>query len=132
MTVTAPLTEKLREGSHGSICRVQSELADYGFVAVQDRIERLRNELGLRCKQKRKFKATTNSNLKLPVAENALDQTFAPTVPNHAWGNEIAFRWNHRLPEKSKKGKIVMKPIPVLKWVLRRFPCLPQALSFPQ
>lgn len=28
--------------------------------------------------------------------------------------NEIAFRWNHRLPEKNRKGKIVMKPMPVL------------------
>lgn len=28
--------------------------------------------------------------------------------------NEIAFRWNHRLPEKTKKGKVVMKPLPVL------------------
>ena len=28
--------------------------------------------------------------------------------------NEIAFRWNHRLPEKTRKGKTVMKPLPVL------------------
>ena len=42
--------------------RLQPELADDGFVAGRDRIERLRRELGLRCKQKRKFKGTTNSN----------------------------------------------------------------------
>jgi transposase-like protein len=28
--------------------------------------------------------------------------------------NEIAFRWNHRQPEKNRKDKIVMKPLPVL------------------
>ena len=33
---------------------------------------RLRRELALRCKQKRKFKATTNSNHDLPVADNLL------------------------------------------------------------
>ena len=65
--------------------RLQPELADDGFVAGRDRIERLRRELGLRCKQKRKFQATTNSNHNLPVAENVLNQTFAPTVPNQVW-----------------------------------------------
>ena len=71
--------------------RLQPELADDGFVAGRDRIERLRRELGLRCKQKRKFKATTNSNHDLPVAENVLDQTFAPTVPNQVWVTDITY-----------------------------------------
>jgi transposase InsO family protein len=52
--------------------RLQPELAADGFVAGRDRIARLRRELGLRCRQKRKFKATTNSNHNLPVAENLL------------------------------------------------------------
>jgi putative transposase len=71
--------------------RLQPELADDGFVAGRDRIERLRRELGLRCKQKRKFKATTNSNHNLPVAENVLDQTFAPTIPNQVWVTDITY-----------------------------------------
>jgi hypothetical protein len=28
--------------------------------------------------------------------------------------NEIAFRWNHRQPEKNSRGKIVMRPLPVM------------------
>lgn len=28
--------------------------------------------------------------------------------------NEVTFRWNHREPEENRKGKIVMKPLPVL------------------
>lgn len=28
--------------------------------------------------------------------------------------NEIAFRWNHRQPEKNRKGDIVMRPLPVM------------------
>ena len=71
--------------------RLQPELADDGFVAGRDRIERLRRELGLHCKQKRKFKATTNSNHNLPVAENVLDQTFAPAVPNQVWVTDITY-----------------------------------------
>jgi putative transposase len=71
--------------------RVQPELAAQGFEAGRDRIVRLRHELGLRCKQKRKFKATTNSRHNFPVAENLLNQTFAPTRPNEAWVTDITY-----------------------------------------
>ena len=71
--------------------RMQPELTAQGFPAGRDRIVRLRRELGLRCKQKRKFKATTNSNHDLPVADNLLNQTFAPTRPNEAWVTDITY-----------------------------------------
>jgi putative transposase len=60
------------------------ELAAQGFLSGRDRIGQLRQELGLRCKQKRKFTATTNSRHELPVAPN-LEQQFNPTVPNQQW-----------------------------------------------
>jgi putative transposase len=62
-----------------------------GFEAGRDRIVRLRHELGLRCKQKRKFKATTNSRHDFPVAENLLNQTFAPTRTNEVWDTDITY-----------------------------------------
>jgi transposase InsO family protein len=71
--------------------RMQPELAAQGFPAGRDRIVRLRRDLGLRCKQKRKFKATTNSNHDLPVADNLLNQTFAPAHPNEAWVTDITY-----------------------------------------
>jgi putative transposase len=71
--------------------RMQPELASQGFEAGRDRITRLRRELGLRCKQKRKFKATTNSNHDLPVVENLLNQTFSPNRPNEAWVTDITY-----------------------------------------
>lgn len=72
--------------------RLQLELAADGFVAGRDRIDGLRKELGLRCKQTRKFKATTNSNHALPVAENLLDQTFSATRPNQVWMTDITYQ----------------------------------------
>lgn len=71
--------------------RLQPELAAQGFEAGRDRIVRLRRELGLRCKQKRRFKATTNSKHAYPVAPNLLEQTFAPTGPNEAWVSDITY-----------------------------------------
>jgi transposase InsO family protein len=47
--------------------------------------------MGLRCRQKRKFKATTNSAHALPVAENVLGQVFEPTRPNEVWAGDITY-----------------------------------------
>jgi transposase InsO family protein len=71
--------------------RLQPELAADGFIAGRDRIARLRREMGIRCRQKRKFKATTNSNHDLPVAENLLNQDFTPTRTNEIWTTDITY-----------------------------------------
>jgi putative transposase len=71
--------------------RLQAELAADGFQAGRDRIIRLRKELTIRCIQKRKFKATTNSKHTLPVAENLLNQNFTPGAPNQIWVTAITY-----------------------------------------
>ena len=71
--------------------RLQSDLADHGVQTSVYRIKRIRTKLGLRCKQKRKFKATTNSNHALPLAPNLLDRQFAVTAPNRAWVTDITY-----------------------------------------
>ena len=71
--------------------RLQDELRDDGFKAGVSRIKRLRKKLGLRCKQVRKFKATTNSNHSLPVADNLLKQNFETSRPNQAWVTDITY-----------------------------------------
>lgn len=71
--------------------RLQPELAAEGFIAGRDRIGRLRKEMGIHCKQKRKFKATTNSNHTLPVAPNLLEQNFTAPRPNQVWVTDITY-----------------------------------------
>jgi putative transposase len=75
------------------VLRLWPELIAQGFETGRDRVVRLRQELGLRCKQKRKFKATTNSKHDYPVAPNLLNQTFAPARPNEAWVTDITYIW---------------------------------------
>ena len=48
-------------------------------------------KLGIRCKQIKKFKATTDSKHALPVAENLLDQQFETTAPNQVWVSDITY-----------------------------------------
>jgi len=56
--------------------RLQRDLSDNGVVVGVHRIKRIRRKLGLRCRQKRKLKVTTDSRHSLPVAGSLLNQKF--------------------------------------------------------
>ena len=71
--------------------RLQCDLAAHGVQVGICRIKRIRTKLGIRCKQKRKFKATTYSKHNLPVAENLLNQQFQIAEPNKVWLSDITY-----------------------------------------
>ena len=71
--------------------RLQCDLADHGVKVGICRIRRIRKRLGIRCRQKRRFKATTNSRHSLPVAENLLGQEFKVYRPNAVWISDITY-----------------------------------------
>jgi putative transposase len=71
--------------------RLQHELVKDGIRVGICRIKRIKRKLGLCCKQKRKFKATTDSRHKLPVAENLLKQQFKAYEPNAVWVSDITY-----------------------------------------
>lgn len=71
--------------------RLQKELLSYGIKTGICRIRRIRKKLGLCCKQKKKFKATTDSRHMLPVAENLIGQKFETTAPNQVWVTDITY-----------------------------------------
>ena len=81
---------KRNRGTYGPE-RLQADLADHGVQVGIHRIKRIRRKLGLGCKQKKKFKATTNSNHSLPVAENLLEQKFTADAPNRVWLTDITY-----------------------------------------
>ena len=72
--------------------RLQTELAAGGLLLGRDRIGRLRKEMGLCCKQRRKFKATTHSAHSLPVEPNLLEQRFAAIgKPATVYGSDLTY-----------------------------------------
>jgi len=71
--------------------KLQHDLAAHGIRVGICRIKRIRRRLGIRCKQKRKFKATTNSKHTLPVADNILGQQFKVAAPNKVWVSDITY-----------------------------------------
>lgn len=79
-------------GSLGSRTMMKN-LRQEGFEIGRERTRRLMKQLGLKVKQKRKYRVTTDSNHKLPVAKNVLQRQFSPSAPNQAWGADITYLW---------------------------------------
>jgi putative transposase len=71
--------------------RLQQELLSKNVKTGICRIRRIRKKLGLRCKQKSRFKVTTHSNHGLPVAANLLQQDFRVERPNQVWVSDITY-----------------------------------------
>lgn len=71
--------------------RLQEDLADHGVSIGVHRIKRIKREHNIRCKQRRKYKATTNSKHDLPVTDNHLDQKFTADAPNKIWVTDITY-----------------------------------------
>jgi putative transposase len=81
---------KASRGTYGSP-RILRELRSEGIVVNHKTVEELMKKNGIRAKQKKKFKATTNSKHNLPVAENLLDRDFTETKPNQTWVGDITY-----------------------------------------
>ena len=75
---------------------MMKNLRQEGFEIGRDKTRRLMKSLQLKVKQKRKFKVTTDSNHKLPVATNVLNREFSPSAPNQAWGSDITYLWTQQ------------------------------------
>ena len=72
---------------------MMKNLRDEGFEIGRARTRSLMKALNLKVKQKGKYRVTTDSQHKLPVAENVLDRQFSPTGPNQVWGADITYLW---------------------------------------
>lgn len=62
-----------------------------GSDVTQKTVARIMQELGLKSRTVKKYKATTNSKHNLPVAENVLDQQFSADAPNQVWMSDITY-----------------------------------------
>jgi putative transposase len=57
------------------------------------RVERIMHENEIRSRVAKEFKATTNSNHRLPVAENILNRNFSVDKPNEKMVSNITYLW---------------------------------------
>jgi transposase InsO family protein len=82
----------LSNGTYGSP-RMTRELQDDGHLVGRRRTARLMRENGLRARQKRRFKRTTDSHHAWPVAPNIIDQDFTAERPDEKWAADISYIW---------------------------------------
>lgn len=78
--------------------RIAKELEAIGFSASEKHIRKLMKRASLQSIFKGKFKSTTNSSHKYPIAENILNREFTVNNENEAWVSDItyikaSFRW---------------------------------------
>ena len=73
--------------------RLHAELVSSGVEITEYQVRHLRTKLGLRCKQSKRFKRTTNSDHDKSIAPNMLNQQFGVERPNQAWSSDITYVW---------------------------------------
>jgi putative transposase len=75
--------------------RMTRELQDEGLKVGRRRTARLMRENGLKARQKRRFKRTTDSQHGFPIAPNLLEQDFSAGRPNLKWNADISYVWTN-------------------------------------
>ena len=83
---------RLSNETYGSP-RMTRELQDQGLSVGRRRTARLMRENGLRARQPRRFKRTTDSLHAFPVAPNLLDQDFSAERRDEKWGADLSYIW---------------------------------------
>ena len=85
------IIEEIHTSSRGryGAPRVHAELRARGTGGSRKRVARLMCTRGLRGKTRRKFKSTTDSKHKFPIAENKLERNFTAAKPDQKWLADI-------------------------------------------
>lgn len=92
------LLGRIRDAHRRSRCtygspRITHELRAEGQCVGENRVARLMQAAQIRAKSARKWRATTQSSHRLPVAENTLDRGFSVSQPNRVWAGDISYVW---------------------------------------
>ena len=69
------------------------ELNNAGIPTSRGMVSRLMKKNGIKSRVKRKYKATTDSNHNLPVAENILNREFTAASRDTKWLSDITYIW---------------------------------------
>ena len=92
MTLAKTIAEIHAEvrGRYGSP-RMAAELIARGHPCSENTVAKIMRQHGIRAKGGRRRVRTTDSNHRLPVADNHLARDFNPSEPNRAWSADITY-----------------------------------------
>ena len=106
------LTEQIKSVYHDSrqtygSPRICADLKEAGIPCSQKRIARLMRLAKISALRPKRFVVTTDSDPKMPVAENLLERTFVAETPDTKWTADITYVVRHEVA-----CKIVIRSIP--------------------
>ena len=73
--------------------RIWKALVTQGHRIGEPRVARLMRQDGIRAKTVTKWRATTQSQHRFPVAANTLERAFTVEAPNRVWAGDITYGW---------------------------------------
>ena len=68
-------------------------LIKQGHCVGEHRVARLMRQGGIRAKTVKKWRATTQSHHRFPVAVNTLNRQFTVEAPNRVWAGDLTYVW---------------------------------------
>ena len=83
---------RINKGVYGSR-RLAQALQAIGYQVGRYRARTLMQRAGITVKRTKRFKVTTNSNHKYPVAPNLLNRQFDVNYPDRVWASDITYLW---------------------------------------
>lgn len=92
LVVEVKTLDRQSKSSYGSR-RIAKGLQAKGYAIGRYKARRLMRQAGVECRQRRRYRVTTQSNHRLPVAENKLNRQFKVEKPNRVWVTDITFLW---------------------------------------
>jgi len=84
--------DKLSRSSYGSR-QMSKNLKAKGYAVGRCRARTLMRKANIECKQRRRYRVTTQSKHSLPVAANVLNREFTVEAPNRVWVADITYLW---------------------------------------
>lgn len=73
--------------------RMRRALVKRGHACGRHRIARLMRENDLAARRKKRFRCTTDSNHRFPIAPNLLQRHFRAAAPNRVWVSDVTYVW---------------------------------------
>ena len=86
--------DRISKGTYGAR-RIAGEIEANGTTCGKTKAKTLMKLAGVSAKQKRKFKVTTDSKHKLPVAPNLLNREFNVAEPDQVYVSDITYIWTN-------------------------------------
>lgn len=94
LLVEVKALDKLSRSSYGSR-RIAKSLQANGYAVGRYQARTLMRKACVECKQRRRYRVTTQSRHSLPIANNVLNRHFSVAVPNRVWVADITYLWTN-------------------------------------